>query len=89
MRAIIVAVAFSVLPSSVFALTSSEGGHPVLYRTEHIARLHCPKDNVVWASTSSRMLYLPGDKHYGHTHGGFVCESDARRYGYIGPRSHA
>jgi len=66
----------------------SPGAHLQLFRTEGAARLRCPDDNVVWASTNTRRLYLAGDKHYAHTHGGFVCESEARAKGYSGPASH-
>jgi len=60
-----------------------------IYRTEQGARLDCPDDQIVWASTASHTLYLPGDRHYGHTHGGFVCESAARARGFRGPTAHA
>jgi len=59
-----------------------------IYRTEHEARANCPDDQIVWASTTSRALYLPGNPHYRHTHGGFVCESVARAKGYRGPTAH-
>jgi hypothetical protein len=59
-----------------------------VYKTAHIARLHCPGDRIVWADTSSHKLYLPGDNHYGHTRGGYACESEARGFGYRGPMSH-
>jgi hypothetical protein len=62
--------------------------HLLIYRTRHEARANCPDDQIVWASTSSRALYLPGNPHYGHTHGGYVCESAARASGYRGPTAH-
>ena len=67
---------------------AAPGAHLQLFRTESAARLRCPTDKVVWASTSSHALYLPGDKHYAHTRGGFACESEARAKGYRGPASH-
>jgi hypothetical protein len=63
--------------------------HPFIFKTERSAREDCPNDRIVWAATRLRALYLPGDKHYGHTHGGFACESDARARGYRGPTTHA
>jgi hypothetical protein len=63
--------------------------HLLIYRTEQGARSTCPDDQIVWASTSSHALYLPSDRHYGHTHGGYACESAARAKGYKGPTAHA
>jgi hypothetical protein len=63
-------------------------GHLHFYRTQHAARTDCPDDQIVWASTSSRTLYRPGNPHYQHTHGGYVCESAARAKGYRGPTAH-
>jgi hypothetical protein len=57
----------------------------LIYRTEHGARLRCPNDNILWASTRTHTVYQPGDHHFGHTRGGFMCESDARAHGYKGP----
>jgi hypothetical protein len=74
-------------PAALAEGPAAPRGHPVIFGTEHAARLRCPEDNIVWASTSARTLYLPGDKHYGHTRGGFVCESEARGKGYRGPTS--
>lgn len=34
-----------------------------IYRTRHEARASCPDDQIVWANTSSRTLYLPGNPH--------------------------
>lgn len=62
--------------------------HLLIYRTRQGARANCPDDQIVWASTSSRALYLPGNPHYRHTHGGYVCESAARANGYRGPTAH-
>jgi hypothetical protein len=61
----------------------------LIYRTPHGAQLRCPNDNILWASTRTHLLYRPGDPHYGHTHGGYMCESDARAHGYRGPTGHA
>ena len=62
--------------------------HLSIYRTREEARAHCPDDQIVWASTATRTLYLPGNLHYRHTHGGYVCESAARASGYRGPTAH-
>jgi hypothetical protein len=75
------------LTSSV-ALAQAPKKHLLIYRTEPDAKLHCADDPVVWASTKSHLLYLPGDKHYGHTHGGYVCESKAEAVGYHPPKAH-
>jgi hypothetical protein len=63
--------------------------HLLIYRTEQQAGKSCPNDQIVWASTSSHALYLPGDHHYAHTHGGYACESAARAKGYHGPTAHS
>ena len=63
--------------------------HLLIYRTEQGAREHCPNDQIVWASTASHTLYRPRDRHFGHTHGGYVCESEGRARGYRGPTAHA
>jgi hypothetical protein len=89
-RLTIATLLIAVTSSSVFA----EGGSPSkshlrIYRTERGAREQCPNDHIVWANTRLHVLYLPGDKHWGHTHGGFACESEARALGYRGPTSHA
>jgi hypothetical protein len=62
--------------------------HLLVYKSESLARQHCPADEIVWASTASHTMYLPGDKHYAHTHGGYACESQGRASGYKGPTSH-
>jgi DNA-binding response OmpR family regulator len=63
-------------------------GRAVSESAEHDAGVHCADDKVVWASTKSHLLYLPGDKHYGHTKGGYVCESKAEAAGYHPPKAH-
>jgi hypothetical protein len=63
--------------------------HLFIFKTEHAARLRCPNDTIIWADTSTHTLYLPGDHHFAHTHGGFACESEARTRGYRGPTTHA
>jgi hypothetical protein len=78
---------FAILISPV-ALAQAPGKHLFVYRTEHDARQHCHNDAVVWADTRNHMLYLPRDPHYVHTHGGYVCESQARSIGYHGPMAH-
>jgi hypothetical protein len=79
---------FACLTSSV-ALGQTPGKHLLIYRTEHDARRHCHNDNVVWANTRTHALYLPGDEHYAHAHGGYACESKARFIGYRAPTAHA
>jgi hypothetical protein len=74
---------------SATAASAAPKPHLQLFTTEKAARLRCPNDQIVWASTVTHTLYVPGDKHYGHTHGGFTCESIARAHGYRGPTSHA
>ena len=51
--------------------------HLFMFKTEHEAQQHCKKDTVVWADTRTHILYLPRDRHCGHTHGSYVCESQA------------
>ena len=63
--------------------------HLFIFKTELEARQHCQNDTVVWADTRTHVLYLPRDRHYGHTHGGYVCESQARALGYHAPTTHA
>jgi hypothetical protein len=62
--------------------------HLLIYRTEHSAREHCPNDQIVWANTTLHTLYLPGNAHFGHTRGGYACESEGRAHGYRGPTAH-
>ncbi len=50
--------------------------------------MSCPNDQVVWVSTTTHTLYLPRDRHYAHTHGGYACEAQARALGYHGPTTH-
>lgn len=86
MRMMTSIVALGLLSSSAFAQNSlPPRKHLFIHRTEHAARVSCPNDRVVWANTTSRRLYRPGNLHYGHTPGGFVCESVARANGYKGP----
>jgi hypothetical protein len=88
-RGLVTFLLFCLAGSAALAQShASASAHLQLFRTESAARLRCPDDNVVWASTASRRLYLAGDKHYAHTHGGFVCEKEARAKGYKGPASH-
>ena len=75
------------LTSSV-ALAQTPKKHLLVYKSEKSAKQHCGDDHVVWANTKTHTLYLPGDKHYAHTHGGYVCESQARELGYRGPTAH-
>jgi hypothetical protein len=90
MRLIFLVCALSLASFSALAETDAPPKtHLLIYRTEQGARKHCPDDQIVWASTTSRTLYLPGDKHYGHTHGGYACESEGRARAYKGPTSHA
>jgi hypothetical protein len=79
---------FVCLTSSV-ALGQTPRQHLLIYRTEHDARRHCHNDTIVWANTKTHALYLPGDDHYAHTHGGYTCESKARSIGYRAPTAHA
>jgi hypothetical protein len=83
-------VTFAVLASliSSVALAQTPAKHLLVYKSKQDAQRHCGQDTVVWASTSSHRLYLPGDKHYGRTRGGYVCESEARKLGYRGPTAH-
>lgn len=88
-RLIVSILMLGVLSTSTWAETAAPSNkHLHFYRTKHGARTDCPDDQVVWASTSSRTLYLPGNPHYQHTHGGYVCESAARANGFRGPTAH-
>jgi hypothetical protein len=64
---------FVCLTSSV-ALGQTPRKQLLIYRTEHDARRHCHNDTIVWADTKTHALYLPGDDHYAHTHGGYTCD---------------
>jgi hypothetical protein len=89
-RLAIATLFIGVISSCTFALgESSAKQHLRVFRTERGAREQCPNDQIVWANTRLHVVYLPGDKHHGHTHGGFACESEARALGYRGPTSHA
>ncbi len=86
MRLAVSMLMLGVLSSPTWAQSAAPPSKPLhFFRTEHGARTDCPDDQVVWASTSSHTLYLPGNPHHGHTHGGFVCESAARARGFRGP----
>ena len=90
MRLMIVTCIFSLMSFNALAQTDTPPKkHLLIYRTEQGARQRCPNDQIVWASTTTHTLYLPRDKHFAHTHGGYVCESEARALGYRGPTSHA
>jgi hypothetical protein len=86
-RFLLCALMISLISSVALAQTPKK--HLLIYKTEHDAQVHCDKDPVVWASTKSHLLYLPGDKHYAHTRGGYACESEARALGYHGPTAHS
>jgi hypothetical protein len=86
-RLIACALLVGILPSLAEADTPKKRFH--IYKTEYDAQRHCGSDPVVWASTKSHLLYLPSDKHYAHTHGGYVCEPEARAAGYHGPMAHS
>jgi hypothetical protein len=89
-RLAITTLLIAMTSSSAFALTEPSAKHHLrVFRTERGAREQCPNDQIVWANTRLHVLYLPGDKHWGHTHGGFACQSEARALGYRGPTSHA
>ena len=88
-RLIVSILMLGVLSSSTCAETAAPPNkHLHFYRTKHGARTDCPDDQIMWASTSSRTLYLPGNPHYQHTQGGYVCESAARANGYRGLTAH-
>ena len=90
MRRMIFACTLSLISLNAWAATDAPPKkHLLIYRTEQDARQHCPFDQLVWANTASHTLYLPGDKHYGHTHGGYACEWEGRSIGYKGPTAHA
>lgn len=90
MRLISSSVLLILMSSGAFAQSAPPPkAHLLIYRTEQDARTRCPFDQIVWASTTSHALYLPGDKHYAHTHGGYVCESEGLARGYRAPTSHA
>jgi hypothetical protein len=89
MRLVVSIVMLGLLSSGAWAETAAPATKSLhFFRTEHGARTDCPDDRVVWASTSSHALYLPGDRYYGHTRGGFVCESAARARGFRGPTAY-
>jgi hypothetical protein len=89
-RFIIAAVGLGLASSAALAGdATSPKNHLLIYRTEQGARQRCPTDQIVWANTTLHALYLPGDRHFGHTRGGYACESEGRARGYQGPTAHA
>ena len=48
------------------------------YATEAQARVHCPRDTVVWANTHSNIYHFAGTRNYGTTvAGAYMCEQDS------------
>jgi|RhiMethySRZTD1v2_1073278.scaffolds.fasta_scaffold433527_2 hypothetical protein len=48
------------------------------YTTEAQARVHCPRDTVVWANTHSNIYHFAGTRNYGTTvAGAYMCEQDS------------
>lgn len=48
------------------------------FANETLARVHCPRDLVVWANLNSRIYHFSGNKDYGNTkEGAYMCEKDA------------
>ena len=48
------------------------------YATEVQARVHCPRDTVVWANTHSDIYHFAGTRNYGTTiAGAYMCEQDS------------
>ena len=48
------------------------------YTTEAQARVHCPRDTVVWANTHSNIYHFAGTRNYGTTvEGAYMCEQDS------------
>jgi hypothetical protein len=88
-RWIAIALLAGLVPSVALAQTPKPKTHLLIYKTEQAAERHCSKDTVVWASTSSHRLYLPGDPHFAHTKGGYACEAEAKKLGYHGPTAHS
>jgi len=88
-RFMVAAFGLGLLSSAALAEdATSPKKHLLIYRTEHSARERCPNDHIVWANTALHALYLPGDRHFGHTRGGYACESEGRARGYRGPTAH-
>ena len=86
-RVVSLTLLIGVLSSAAFAQPAKR--HLFIFKTEHEAQQHCKSDTVVWADTRTHVLYLPRDRHYGHGHGGYVCEAQARALGYHAPTTHA
>jgi hypothetical protein len=88
-RIMIAAFGLGLVSSAALADNSTSPKKQLLiYRTEQSARERCPNDQIVWANTALHTLYLPGNAHFGHTRGGFACESEGRARGYRGPTAH-
>lgn len=48
------------------------------YTTEAQARVHCPRDTVVWANTHSNIYHFAGTRNYGTTvAGAYMCEQNS------------
>jgi hypothetical protein len=90
MRFVVAAFGLGIVSSAALAEDATPPKkHLFIYRTEQGAHERCPNDQIVWASIASHTLYLPRDRHFGHTRGGYACESEGRARGYRGPTSHA
>ena len=49
-----------------------------MFATEDAAQARCPKDEVVWLNTASRIYHEKGMRWYGKTkHGAYVCRKEA------------
>jgi hypothetical protein len=68
--------------------TQSQTAQLAMFATESAAQAHCPKNEVVWLNTSSRIYHEKGMRWYGSTkHGAFVCRKEADAAGYRDTRN--
>jgi hypothetical protein len=52
------------------------------FSTEAEARMHCPKDIVVWLNLPTMIWHYKGQRWYGNTkRGAYVCEKEAATTG--------
>jgi hypothetical protein len=68
--AVLLLVAIFSVPMSAHALDE--------FRTEQMARQHCPSDTVVWLNLPTMIWHYKGQHWFGKTkHGAYVCEEEA------------
>ncbi len=58
------------------------------FKSEAMAKAHCPTQTVVWVNTHGHVFHLPKSKYYGKTkYGAFACEAQAETAGFKAAKS--